>query len=102
MAGTSPAMTAVGAERSKRNPCHKRTSSLRRLCGDDAGWWLRASAALADFGVVALGVPFVDDVVDRLDVALGVECHLAQDRVPFAGLDHVHDLLEVGGAGLGD
>jgi len=28
-------------------------------------------------GVVALGVPFVDDIVDLFDVALGVELHLA-------------------------
>src|ERR1700682_6493805 len=40
-----------------------------------------------DLGVVALGVPFVDDIVDRLDVAFGVKTHLAEHGVPFAGLD---------------
>ena len=53
-----------------------------------------------DLGVVALGVPLVDDVVDHLDVALGVEGELAQHGVPFAGLDGLHDLLRVGGLGL--
>src|SRR5262245_57806178 len=53
-----------------------------------------------DLGVVALGVPLVDDVVDRLDVALGVEAELAEHGVPFAGLDGFHYLLRVGGLGL--
>src|SRR5450631_2857534 len=55
-----------------------------------------------DLGVVAVGIPLVDDIVDLLDVALGVEGKLAQHRIPLAGLDRAHDLLRVGGAGLLD
>src|SRR6267378_815519 len=60
-----------------------------------------ASGALGiDLGVVALGVPPVDDVVDRLDVALGVKAHLAEHGVPLAGLDGLHHLLRIGRADL--
>src|SRR6266702_6552576 len=52
-----------------------------------------------DLDVVALGVPLVDDIVDLLDVALGVELHLAEHRIPGAGLDRLHHLLRVGRAG---
>src|SRR5437764_8270820 len=47
---------------------------------------LRSLAGI-DFGVVALGVPFVDHVVDLLDVALGIELQLADHGIPGAGLD---------------
>src|ERR1700737_2201363 len=53
-----------------------------------------------DLGVVALGVPFIDDIVDLLDVALGIELHLADHSIPRAGLDRIHDFLRIGGAGL--
>src|SRR5437870_1277595 len=57
-------------------------------------------ALRAELDIIALGVPLVDDVVDRLDVALGVELQLADHGVPGAGLDGFHHLLRVGAAGL--
>src|SRR4051812_15068182 len=54
-----------------------------------------------DLDVVTLGVPLVDDVVDHLDVALGVERELADHGIPLAALDGLHHLLRIGGAGLG-
>src|SRR5207302_7729136 len=72
------------------------SSSDRAACN-----FTKTSRALRiDLGVVALGVPFVDDVVDLLDVALGIELHLADHRVPGAALDRIHDLLRIGGAGF--
>src|SRR3979409_1950966 len=53
-----------------------------------------------DLGVVALGVPFVDNIVDLLDVALGIELHLANHRIPRAAFDRIHDFLRIGCAGL--
>src|ERR1700739_1475144 len=53
-----------------------------------------------DLGVAALGVPFVDDIVDLFDVALGIELHLADHRIPRTGLDRIHDFLRIGGASL--
>src|SRR5450755_117417 len=53
-----------------------------------------------DLRVTALGVPFVDDIVELLDVALGIELQCADHGIPGAGLDGVHHLLRIGGLGL--
>src|SRR6266851_5567056 len=80
------------------------TKTPRRTGAFDAETeFVKALRALRiDLGVVALGVPFIDDIVDLLDVALGVELHLADHRIPLTGLDRIHDFLRIGGAGFRD
>src|SRR6185503_16191385 len=74
-------------------PNEKRPGEPGRLTGSLVDVATRSRTLRVDLGVVALGVPLVDDVVDDLDVALGVERELAEHGIPFAGLDGFHDLL---------
>src|SRR6266700_2645226 len=62
----------------------------------------RLRALRVELDVVAFVIPFVDDIVDLLEVALGVDFELAQHRIPCAGLDRAHDLLRIHAAGLLD
>src|SRR5437764_15209379 len=53
-----------------------------------------------DLAVIALGVPLVHDIVELLDVAFGIELHLAAHGIAGAGLERVHYFLRFGGSAL--
>jgi len=58
------------------------------------------TSLVSNFGIAALGIPFVDDIIDLLDVALAVELQLADYGVPRSGLDRIHDRLRVSALGF--